>query len=477
MTMQRSLVALLAIGLGSHIGGCSSDASRRSPSEADSPKALIEGLAGSVSRFREASFDLHIDEVRYVPDGDRATRPVKLLPKTLRFKVKGDRVYFWHNGGNFNGDTRRPVEGTYEGARGPDKSVVLDHTHRSMYITAKWDPSSWGVEDPRNYLGMTDSEKLLGLLAKTPQDLSVRAPEEMHGSPCQVLELAGDSGRQGRIDKYWIDRSHGFLPRKIQVIVAPEDGGGPEKVMYEVDVPGVGEVAPGVWAPRQVRAEGFRGDLRGFHFVRDITFSEIDVSHPIADGVFVLDRPPQYYVHDEIRKRHYQPETEQPQTTQAEHKKRDPIYDEKADGNTQVAEALARAKRQNKRVLIMYGGNWCSWCYRLHDCFQQNADIRKLLEGNYELVLLDINANPNLPARFGAKPTSFPYLTVLDAAGHTLVNQDTDHLEEGKAHSPTKVLAFLSRWKPSGQAGSSPAAETAPADRPDAARGQSAPGG
>ncbi|HOW19271.1 MAG TPA: DUF255 domain-containing protein, partial [Phycisphaerae bacterium] len=50
-------------------------------------------------------------------------------------------------------------------------------------------------------------------------------------------------------------------------------------------------------------------------------------------------------------------------------KKRDPIYNEKADAKAQIAEALARAKRDNKRVLIMWGGNWCKWCYRLHDVF------------------------------------------------------------------------------------------------------------
>ena len=129
-------------------------------------------------------------------------------------------------------------------------------------------------------------------------------------------------------------------------------------------------------------------------------------------------------------------------------KKREPIYDPNADAEKQISAAIAKAKKDNKHVLIVYGGNWCSWCYKLHDCFNQNADIKRLLRYEYELVMIDIRTNENLPKRFNAKPDGYPYLTVLNAEGKVLVNQSTVPLEEGKAHDPEKVHSFLNDWKP-----------------------------
>jgi len=130
-------------------------------------------------------------------------------------------------------------------------------------------------------------------------------------------------------------------------------------------------------------------------------------------------------------------------------KKRDPSYNERADARAQIAEALARAKRDNKRALLMWGGNWCKWCYRLHDVFEQDKAVRETLRRSYELVLIDFNANPGLGAGYQIE-RSFPYLTVLDADGKLLKNQSTGEFEVGDKHDPAKVLAFLNEWKPAG---------------------------
>src|SRR3954469_3660648 len=45
------------------------------------------------------------------------------------------------------------------------------------------------------------------------------------------------------------------------------------------------------------------------------------------------------------------------------------IYDESADARKNIASALAKAKRENQRVLIQWGANWCGWCHMLHDLF------------------------------------------------------------------------------------------------------------
>jgi thiol:disulfide interchange protein len=51
------------------------------------------------------------------------------------------------------------------------------------------------------------------------------------------------------------------------------------------------------------------------------------------------------------------------------------IYDTKADGEKLIADALAAARRENKRVLAEFGANWCLWCRRLHDVLHNDPQV------------------------------------------------------------------------------------------------------
>lgn len=135
------------------------------------------------------------------------------------------------------------------------------------------------------------------------------------------------------------------------------------------------------------------------------------------------------------------------------------IYDEKADAKVQIATALRHAKRDNKRVLIQWGGNWCPWCIRRHELFAADKQIARTLKTEYELVLVDTGQpkakNVDVAETYQAelKKHGFPYLTVLDADGKLIANQETASLEvkddkgESKGvkegHDPAKVLKFL----------------------------------
>lgn len=124
------------------------------------------------------------------------------------------------------------------------------------------------------------------------------------------------------------------------------------------------------------------------------------------------------------------------------------IYDTTADAKALVAAALERASRDNKRVLVMFGGNWCGWCHRLHELFASDRAVHKKLSDEYEIVMVDIgkwDKHMELAAGYGAelKKTGVPYLTVLAADGSVVTNQDTGSLEKDKGHDPEKVLGFL----------------------------------
>lgn len=133
--------------------------------------------------------------------------------------------------------------------------------------------------------------------------------------------------------------------------------------------------------------------------------------------------------------------------------KKPPVYDEKADAAAQIDAALAAARRENRRVLIQWGGNWCSWCILLHDRFQTDRDVSRLLKYEYDVVYVDIgkmDKNRELFRKYKADLSKHgvPYLTVLDADGKVLANQATDPFETkdddgAKGHDPKKIVEFL----------------------------------
>jgi thiol:disulfide interchange protein len=129
-----------------------------------------------------------------------------------------------------------------------------------------------------------------------------------------------------------------------------------------------------------------------------------------------------------------------------------PVYDEVAIGSEQLATALANATKENRRVLVQWGANWCIWCKRLHELATTDPAIAKELRYEYDVVHLDIgrrDKNLDLAEKYGVDlaKNGVPYLTVLDADGKVVVNQETGSLEakvEGqKGHDPQLVLAFL----------------------------------
>jgi len=126
------------------------------------------------------------------------------------------------------------------------------------------------------------------------------------------------------------------------------------------------------------------------------------------------------------------------------------LYNPDADAKNDLAMAIRTAKEQNKHVLIQVGGNWCSWCIKLHGFFESEAKVDSILKADYVLLRINYskeNKNPEVlasldyPQRFG-----FPVLLVLDQNGKRLHTQDTGLLELDKGYDPEKVSRFLLSW-------------------------------
>ena len=126
------------------------------------------------------------------------------------------------------------------------------------------------------------------------------------------------------------------------------------------------------------------------------------------------------------------------------------IYNPKADAANELSAAIAKANAENKHVLIQVGGNWCSWCIRLHGFMNSNQQIDSIVKADYVLIRINYspeNKNPEVlasleyPQRFG-----FPVLLVLDQKGRRLHTQDSGLLEQGKGYDAEKIMRFLLSW-------------------------------
>lgn len=141
------------------------------------------------------------------------------------------------------------------------------------------------------------------------------------------------------------------------------------------------------------------------------------------------------------------------QKKEEKQEKTPPLYDEQADAKSDIAAALAKAKQENRRVLIQWGGNWCGWCKLLDKALKGDKQLARKILYEYDVVHVDVghfDKNMELAKGYGADLASgVPFLTVLDAEGKVVVNQETGELESkepGKnEHDVAKVLAFLEK--------------------------------
>ena len=130
------------------------------------------------------------------------------------------------------------------------------------------------------------------------------------------------------------------------------------------------------------------------------------------------------------------------------------IFDAKADGEKLIADALGKAQREDKRVLLLFGANWCPWCRQLHRIFETDPATVTRLREKYVLVYLDANTrhdkkrNAAVIARYGNPVRlGIPVLVVLERDGTLLVTQETGSLATAtEEETSRRVRAFLDKW-------------------------------
>lgn len=121
------------------------------------------------------------------------------------------------------------------------------------------------------------------------------------------------------------------------------------------------------------------------------------------------------------------------------------------DAHEEIHQALARAQRGHKNVLVVFGADWCYDCHVLEKALHRN-DVAAVLDPNYEVVNIDIgegDKNQDLMSQYQVPMArGVPAIAILDSRGNLIYSQKNGEWERARGLAPRELIALLSRWKP-----------------------------
>ncbi len=116
------------------------------------------------------------------------------------------------------------------------------------------------------------------------------------------------------------------------------------------------------------------------------------------------------------------------QKLELKREKFDPIRNPNQDLET----AIAKAQKENKRIILDIGGEWCGWCLAMDFYFMKNSSLEKLRDKNFvwlKVNMSDKNENKEFLAKY-PEIKAYPHLFILEKDGSLLHSQDTSELEK-----------------------------------------------
>ena len=95
-------------------------------------------------------------------------------------------------------------------------------------------------------------------------------------------------------------------------------------------------------------------------------------------------------------------------------------------------EAFAIAKKQDKKVLVMFHASWCSWCHKM-DTSLNDPSVKKFFDDNFvirHLVVFESKQKKNLEnpgalemiTKYNAKDEGIPFWLIFDKDEKFLVD-------------------------------------------------------
>jgi len=127
------------------------------------------------------------------------------------------------------------------------------------------------------------------------------------------------------------------------------------------------------------------------------------------------------------------------------------LYAPPEEAKAEIDAALASAAKDHKRVILVFGANWCYDCHVLDATFHSKT-IAPLVNANYHVVHVNVgdeDKNLDLAEKYGVPlKKGIPGLAVLDPDGRLVYSQKEGEFENSVRIGPADVTAFLKKWAP-----------------------------
>ena len=129
------------------------------------------------------------------------------------------------------------------------------------------------------------------------------------------------------------------------------------------------------------------------------------------------------------------------------------LYPADADAQNEIDNALKSAATQHKRVMLLFGANWCYDCHVLDRALHEGR-AGKIMQVSFLLVHVNIgegDKNPELVKKYSIPvEKGIPAVTILDTDGKVLFRADGE-FEAARQMMKQDLVAFLNRWKVNSQ--------------------------
>ncbi len=126
------------------------------------------------------------------------------------------------------------------------------------------------------------------------------------------------------------------------------------------------------------------------------------------------------------------------------------LYPTGADAKKEIEAALQNAARDHKRVLLVFGGNWCYDCHVLDRGLHEGTAL-KIMKESFILVHVDIgeaDKNLDLVKRYSIPlEKGVPAVAVLGSDGKLLYSSGNGEFEAARLMMKKDLNAFLLRWR------------------------------
>jgi protein disulfide-isomerase len=121
-------------------------------------------------------------------------------------------------------------------------------------------------------------------------------------------------------------------------------------------------------------------------------------------------------------------------------------YDEHADAQTQIQQALNQARSDHRDVLLVFGANWCPDCRELDKALHGSS--QPLIGNRFEVVKIDIgnfDKNLDISNRYGNPiGKGIPAVVVLSASNEVLYSTKAGELANARHMGDSGIYDFLS---------------------------------